>query len=65
MKFVSDGSVNKAGFAANFFKGQRVYVVNSNLISPESNCVCSYPYNIAAVKVKFLFSGHCIEGFIL
>lgn len=23
MKFVSDGSVNKAGFAANFFKGQR------------------------------------------
>lgn len=25
MKFVSDGSVNKAGFAANFFKGE-VYV---------------------------------------
>lgn len=24
MKFVSDGSVNKAGFAANFFKGQRL-----------------------------------------
>lgn len=23
MKFVSDGSVNKAGFAANFFKGER------------------------------------------
>lgn len=29
MKFVSDGSVNKAGFAANFFKGQRLRVVNS------------------------------------
>ena len=29
MKFVSDGSVNKAGFAANFFKGQRSRVVNS------------------------------------
>ena len=28
MKFVSDGSVNKAGFAANFFKGQRSQVVN-------------------------------------
>lgn len=27
MKFVSDGSVNKAGFAANFFKGQRLRVV--------------------------------------
>lgn len=25
LKFVSDGSVNKAGFAANFFKGQRVH----------------------------------------
>lgn len=24
LKFVSDGSVNKAGFAANFFKGQEV-----------------------------------------
>ena len=24
LKFVSDGSVNKAGFAANFFKGQNV-----------------------------------------
>lgn len=24
LKFVSDGSVNKAGFAANFFKGQKV-----------------------------------------
>lgn len=23
LKFVSDGSVNKAGFAANFFKGQK------------------------------------------
>lgn len=28
MKFVSDGSVNKAGFAANFFKGERVKVVH-------------------------------------
>lgn len=24
LKFVSDGSVNKAGFAANFFKGEEV-----------------------------------------
>lgn len=29
MKFVSDGSVNKAGFAANFFKGEGLGVVNS------------------------------------
>ena len=28
MKFVSDGSVNKAGFAANFFKGEGLKVVN-------------------------------------
>lgn len=28
MKFVSDGSVNKAGFAANFFKGERLKVVD-------------------------------------
>lgn len=28
MKFVSDGSVNKAGFAANFFKGERLKAVN-------------------------------------
>lgn len=27
MKFVSDGSVNKAGFAANFFKGERLKAV--------------------------------------
>lgn len=26
MKFVSDGSVNKAGFAANFFKGEKFAV---------------------------------------
>lgn len=29
LKFVSDGSVNKAGFAANFFKGQTVISVTS------------------------------------
>ncbi len=31
MKFVSDGSVNKAGFAANFFKGQQLQLVKSHL----------------------------------
>ena len=35
MKFVSDGSVNKAGFAANFFKGQisRVEELSDDVIS--------------------------------
>lgn len=42
MKFVSDGSVNKAGFAANFFKGQRLRVVNSYLMSSRNYSVCSY-----------------------
>lgn len=31
MKFVSDGSVNKAGFAANFFKGQKSDFVKSDI----------------------------------
>jgi hypothetical protein len=35
MKFVSDGSVNKAGFAANFFKGQisRVWTIEKNMMA--------------------------------
>lgn len=42
MKFVSDGSVNKAGFAANFFKGQRLRVANSYLMCSRNDSVCGY-----------------------
>lgn len=35
MKFVSDGSVNKAGFAANFFKGERFRQDEASAVSSE------------------------------
>lgn len=36
MKFVSDGTVNKAGFAANFFKGE---------VAQRSHYVSLFPFN--------------------
>lgn len=51
MKFVSDGSVNKAGFAANFFKGQRLKVVNSYLM-------CSRNYFAVIYKILQLCTFH-------
>lgn len=49
MKFVSDGSVNKAGFAANFFKGQRSRVVNSYLTCSSNHSVCRSLLNFTTV----------------
>lgn len=43
MKFVSDGSVNKGGFAANFFKGQRLWVINFYLMCSRTHSAGSYP----------------------
>lgn len=41
LKFASDGSVNKAGFAANFFKGQKVILAANNLAAVRPVwCIC-------------------------
>lgn len=41
LKFASDGSVNKAGFAANFFKGQKVILAADNLAAVRPVwCIC-------------------------
>lgn len=47
MKFVSDGTVNKAGFAANFFKGVCV-------------CVCDYEKKRSCASVDCVFTKHLL-----
>lgn len=69
MKFVSDGSVNKAGFAANFFKGQSLRAVNYlerkstsvYLTCSSSHCVCHYHSKYTFI-IRY-FCSTCTVGF--
>lgn len=66
MKFVSDGSVNKAGFAANFFKGQSLSAVNSlEGMSTAVYLTCSGSHSVcfkSSFKIKFIIRCLCLRA---
>lgn len=45
MKFVSDGSVNKAGFAANFFKGVAFKQKQKKRVASVMTVVCLFVFH--------------------
>ena len=61
IKFVSDGSVQKAGFAASFMKGRLINIQKLvHILSQESSIIILYNIYVCSVVEYHVFC--CYEG---